>query len=736
MNRQHSNKSRKALVALLTIVALSVVQRAWAQTPDLYYIECEWNGYAVTSSKETYTKGTYVELRGRHPQSTLEMKSYVYAVMESNTEYHRIIVPENEEVQLILCDGAQLTAYVKIGAGGTLNIYGQEENSGKLVAKGPYELPGIGISTDGDVALNIHGGDIEAWGGKYGAGIGGGKLLKGATVVIYGGNVKAYGGDYGAGIGGGQDASGGTVTIYGGNVYADGGLDAAGIGSGEETVFRPDINGGKLTVHGGNVFADGTGWGAGIGGGEDADGATVVINGGKVEAYAGSDAGSKNGSAIGSEDGDDHRGSLSIANKMMVHAGSSPSSYSLFPYETRVPACYFRPYTRIEPCDHQGRTYTVSGTTANDTHTLNCSHCLDRTTERHTFKDGSCTVCHVSGSINTISIYLPEAVDGIYTDGHYASTPRTEQLVTGSTFTLPSPPVSHLPSGVSFAGWCIGTPTGLGIKSYWVQSGETVLEPGTPYTVSADVSITARYNGLEISLSDNTDNSEILYLNNGKKTKSVTLTGHVLYKDDSWNTLCLPFSLSNFTGTPLEGATVKKLSSTSLDDGTLTFFFSEDLTSIEAGTPYIVKWAEGKDIVSPVFESVTIRLATAKTETTHVDFIGNYSPENLNAGDNRVLYLCADNMLYYPEAAMTINAFRAFFQLKGLKVDDPANGINNFALNFGDESTEIRDISNLSGANDHSTLSGSWLTLNGSRLSSKPTAKGIYIHNGNKIVIK
>ena len=79
-----------------------------------------------------------------------------------------------------------------------------------------------------------------------------------------------------------------------------------------------------------------------------------------------------------------------------------------------------------------------------------------------------------------------------------------------------SPKFSYLPSGVTFAGWRVGTPASLGISSYWVQSSETVLAPGTPYTVNADVSLTARYNGLEICLSDSADNSEILYINNGK----------------------------------------------------------------------------------------------------------------------------------------------------------------------------------------------------------------------------
>ena len=32
--------------------------------------------------------------------------------------------------------------------------------------------------------------------------------------------------------------------------------------------------------------------------------------------------------------------------------------------------------------------------------------------------------------------------------------------------------------------------------------------------------------------------------------------------------------------------------------------------------------------------------------------------------------------------------------------------------------------------------SGDWFTLDGKKLSDKPSAKGIYIHNGTKVVIK
>ena len=85
--------------------------------------------------------------------------------------------------------------------------------------------------------INIHGGDIEATGGKYGAGIGGGdntgfdndKTRGGLTV--YDGTVTATGGEYGAGIGCSLSGTTTDICIYAGTVNATGGKNGgAGIG--------------------------------------------------------------------------------------------------------------------------------------------------------------------------------------------------------------------------------------------------------------------------------------------------------------------------------------------------------------------------------------------------------------------------------------------------------------------------------------------------------------------------
>ena len=91
---------------------------------------------------------------------------------------------------------------------------------------------------------------------------------------------------------------------------------------------------------------------------------------------------------------------------------------------------------------------------------------------------------------------------------------------------------------------------------------------------------------------DDEDNNEVIDImaDITNATFDVMLVGRKLYKDGTWNTLCLPFGVGNLNGTPLEGATVKTLGSTDLsNDGTLTLNFT-DATGIEAGKPYILKW--------------------------------------------------------------------------------------------------------------------------------------------------
>ncbi|MBQ2497232.1 MAG: hypothetical protein II509_01085, partial [Prevotella sp.] len=113
-----------------------------------------------------------------------------------------------------------------------------------------------------------------------------------------------------------------------------------------------------------------------------------------------------------------------------------------------------------------------------------------------------------------------------------------------------------------------------------------------------------------------------------------------------------------------------------------------------------------------------------------VTFRGTLSPYAIEGEDRSLLYLGAGNKLYYPSAKMTIGAFRAFFQLNNdLTAGDPATGIRSFVLNFGDEASGITEAEANSSFQD-------WFSLDGRRLSGKPMAKGLYLHNGCKVMVK
>ena len=114
------------------------------------------------------------------------------------------------------------------------------------------------------------------------------------------------------------------------------------------------------------------------------------------------------------------------------------------------------------------------------------------------------------------------------------------------------------------------------------------------FFVSLTVTHRAQAQGLE--LLDGYDNSSIITNNNGQ-TCNVTFSGRTIYSDGDWNTLCLPFNMSEsqIASSPLAGYTIKSLDGThsNLDsNGTLTLSFNT-ATTIEAGRPYIVKWPVG-----------------------------------------------------------------------------------------------------------------------------------------------
>ena len=294
----------------------------------------------------------------------------------------------------------------------------------------------------------------------------------------------------------------------------------------------------------------------------------------------------------------------------------------------------------------------------------------------------------------------------------------------------------------------------------------------------ADVAMANPYTGYftkkYLVLEDAADNTSTITEKNGIANLEVTLHGRTFKKNNQWNTVCLPFDLNGetFISSPfVDAIAIKELDVTNkykfeggkwvvdkdgtdqtgfnTETGVLTLFlkdvvFDDDTTDDEyttyegmkAGKPYLLKWAEDTDITDPVFPGVTINAAertVVTSQDTHVSFQGVYDPTPLTPNDKSNRYL-SGSTLYWPNAAVTVNAFRNYFHLSPLA----AVGVRSLRMESGDEgeTTAIETISidPTATANPAKATDNTYYNLNGQRVTT-PT-KGIYIHNGRKVIIK
>lgn len=214
------------------------------------------------------------------------------------------------------------------------------------------------------------------------------------------------------------------------------------------------------------------------------------------------------------------------------------------------------------------------------------------------------------------------------------------------------------------------------------------------------------------SLSESTENTI-----DAAKTADVTLTRTL--RGGIWNTLCLPFDVDM---TILQMALgndqdIQLRTFSSYEDGVIRF---TSTSSVSAGTPFLIK--VNSDVPNPTFKIVNVVTTPAQTiEHGAVSMVGVYSPTELP--ENGV-FLSTDGMLKRPTSnSNTLAGLRAYFTLPSGEVVS--------ARVFIDNSTDGITEQTVTPNN-----SNDWYTVGGMRLSDKPTAKGLYINNGKKIIVK
>ena len=283
-------------------------------------------------------------------------------------------------------------------------------------------------------------------------------------------------------------------------------------------------------------------------------------------------------------------------------------------------------------------------------------------------------------------------------------------------------------------------------------------------------------------LSNSVDNTGIISdLALSEPDQMVLIEGRTLYTDRTWNTICLPFDIpSPGNGrSPIARARVMEIDTEDIynyngnghrygdfDENHMLYINFKDAEIIEAGKPYIVKWDDeiANNLSSPLFLGVTLSDSPVESILSYngtIDFVGCYAPLNISGEDRHILYLQGNNTLYFPNAAMDIKPFRAYFNLHGLiagDISDPYDSDNldapdgsfanlrAFVLEDNDEGdpTGIVEIVNgkwsngqmVNGKWSNGKYSVGWYDLSGRRLNGKPTVPGLYINNGKKYIIK
>jgi len=312
------------------------------------------------------------------------------------------------------------------------------------------------------------------------------------------------------------------------------------------------------------------------------------------------------------------------------------------------------------------------------------------------------------------------------------------------------------------------------VFDHWVASCEPDAEkqPGDYFTApyiwnESDVqtiTVTAYWRDALILLDDDgaqpegSKNADIIAANDGKTGLTVQLQGRTLYKDGKWNTICLPFDvdMTDQDG-PLYGATYLTVTDASIDGTTLNLTFGKTWNGdpamenkLTAGRPYIIKWDKADDyvnddahnIVNPVFTNVNPENVGSDywNEDESVAFLGTYyalpdiTTRTITGYD--VLLMGGDNKLRYAVSGASLGACRAYFLVDPTKVGNGSQAgarLTTFNMDFGNGEGAAGIIS-LS-----ATLSqgeGAWYSIDGRKLDGKPTVPGIYVNNGNKIIIK
>ena len=282
-----------------------------------------------------------------------------------------------------------------------------------------------------------------------------------------------------------------------------------------------------------------------------------------------------------------------------------------------------------------------------------------------------------------------------YESGQYFLTRGDEQLSLSNRFNEIDIPADTKYKSYNITGILGTTSDGSSSQLYCTDIREVVPDLALNEALSNNASLIGVFNGRNVN---------------------VTLTRKMT--TGTWNTLCLPFDVAEFSDI-VASSRLAALSSFNAATNTLEF---TSVSSLEAGVPYLVFPEE--DVESITIQGTIIDSELKPVSQSTWEFVGIYDPTTLYAGDTSVLFLGEGNTLYYPNVTNDLKAFRAYFRTSGqssanICVDGISTGITTATLDGNEGDGRIYNVS------------GQFM---GNQTRDLP--KGVYLRNGNKIIVK
>lgn len=202
---------------------------------------------------------------------------------------------------------------------------------------------------------------------------------------------------------------------------------------------------------------------------------------------------------------------------------------------------------------------------------------------------------------------------------------------------------------------------------------------------------------------------------------------------DKWNTIVLPFALTEAQVTEMfgEGAKVAAYKGSTVNGDQVTLNFEEQ-TSMEAQTPYMIKPGTNASykVNGVILEPASGLKKVEDANHNGIDFVGNYTTGQTLQQNS---FFISNNVFYRASGQETMKAYRATFQVPSTL--SAAKSMNTVFVGEGGSVTAIDDVHvSPQGSFDVYHINGMLVKKNAIDLNGLD--KGIYIINGKKYVVK